>query len=414
MNNNELWNIGVPGKLGELPKKMHAWVICKDKHAAPSESFTQEVVDLPEIGDNDVLVYVMAAGINYNGVWAALGKPVSVFSFVKDDFFITGSDLSGIVWAVGKNVKNCKVGDEVVAHCNQTDKYDIECNGGDPMLSKSQKIWGYETNYGSFAQFSRLQSSQVLKKPLHLSWADSSGYVLCLATAYRMLFGHAPHNVAPGKTVLVWGGGGGLGSYAIQLCKLVGAKPIAVVSSDEKAEYVKKLGAYDVIDRRNYSCFGVLPEQDSLEYRAWSRASIKFKRDLTRITGDKRGVDIVVEHPGRDTFPLSTFVVSPGGMVVFCAATTGYNFTFDARYVWMGNKRIQGTHFAHDKQSFEANELVRDGKIEPCISEAFSWENLPQAHQLMYDNSHPPGNMVIKVGASKESRQIDSRDISCL
>ena len=109
-----------------------------------------EVVDTWAIDSNEVLVLVMAAGVNYNGVWAGLGQPISPFDGHKAAYHIAGSDASGIVWAVGDKVKRWKVGDEVVIHCNQDDGDDEECNGGDPMFSPSQRIWGYETPDGSF------------------------------------------------------------------------------------------------------------------------------------------------------------------------------------------------------------------------------------------------------------------------
>ena len=96
-------------------------------------------------------------------------------------------------------------------HCNQDDGDDEECNGGDPMFSPSQRIWGYETPDGSFAQFARVQSRQLMQRPQHLTWEESACYTLTLATAYRMLFGHEPHDLKPGDNVLVWGASGGLG-----------------------------------------------------------------------------------------------------------------------------------------------------------------------------------------------------------
>ena len=148
---------------------------------------------------------VMAAGVNYNGVWASLGTPVSMFDVHKQPYHIAGSDASGIVWAVGSKVKRWKVGDEVVIHCNQDDGDDEECNGGDPMFSPSQRIWGYETPDGSFAQFCRVQDRQLLERPKHLTWEEAACYTLVLATSYRMLFGHRPHTLKPGHNVLVWG-----------------------------------------------------------------------------------------------------------------------------------------------------------------------------------------------------------------
>jgi hypothetical protein len=126
------------------------------------------------------------------GVWAALGEPISPLDGHKQPYHIAGSDASGIVWAIGSKVKRWKLGDEVVIHCNQDDGDDEECNGGDPMFSSSQRIWGYETPDGAFAQFTRVQDRQCMERPKHLSWEESACYTLTLATTYRMLFGHRP------------------------------------------------------------------------------------------------------------------------------------------------------------------------------------------------------------------------------
>ena len=135
-------------------------------------------------------------------------------------------------------MRRWNVGDEVIIHCNQDDGDDEECNGGDPLLSPSQRIWGYETPDGSFAQFCRVQSRQLMRKPPHLSWEESACYTLTLATAYRMLFGHAPHILKPGDNVLVWGASGGLGVFGVQLVAASGANAIGIVSDPSKVQYV--------------------------------------------------------------------------------------------------------------------------------------------------------------------------------
>lgn len=397
----EIFAVDAEIPLGVVPQRMHAWTIRREHHGEPLNAFVREVVDVPNPGDDDVLVLVKAAGVNYNGVWAAVGQPVSVLDVTKESFHIAGSDASGIVWAVGKNVRRWKVGDEVVAHCSQVDGDDEECNGGDPMLSASQRIWGYETSYGSFAQFTRVQATQLLPRPRHLTWAASACYTLTLATAYRMLFGHHPHVLGPGQSVLIWGGAGGLGTMAIQLAALVGAKPIAVVSDDTKAQYVKNLGAAGVINRAKFDCWGSPPSMEAPDYARYMDNVRAFGKAIWQACGEKRDVDMVFEHPGRNTFPVSCFVVKRGGMVVFCAATTGYDLTCDARYVWMRQKRIQGSHFANLKQAAEANRLVISGKIDPCLSEVFAWNELPQAHQKMRRNEHAPGNMAVLVNARR-------------
>lgn len=205
----DLYNVGEMPPLGFVPKSMHAWAIRRERHGEPDRSFQLEVVDVPSLGSHDVLVLVMAAGVNYNGVWAGLGIPISPFDVHKAAYHIAGSDASGIVWDVGEKVTRWRVGDEVVIHCNQDDGDDEECNGGDPMYSASQRIWGYETPDGSFAQFTAVQSQQLMPRPKHLTWEESACYTLTLATAYRMLFGHHPHDLKPGQNVLVWGASGG-------------------------------------------------------------------------------------------------------------------------------------------------------------------------------------------------------------
>ena len=228
----DLYEIGEMPPLGYVPKQMYAWAIRRERHGEPVDSFKQEVVDTWQIDSHEVLVLGMAAGVNYNGVWAGLGEPISPFDVHKQDYHIAGSDASGIVWAVGDKVKTWKVGDEVVIHCNQDDGDDEECNGGDPMFSPTQRIWGYETGDGSFAQFARVQAQQLMPRPKHLTWEESACYTLTLATAYRMLFGHHPHELKPGQNVLVWGASGGLGSYAIQLANTAGANAIGVISDE--------------------------------------------------------------------------------------------------------------------------------------------------------------------------------------
>ncbi len=395
----DLYEMGEIPPLGHVPKNMHAWVIRRDRHGPPEEAMQKEVVPTWEIGDDEVLVFVMAAGVNYNGIWAGLGEPISVFDVHKQPYHIAGSDAAGVVWAVGAKVRRWKVGDEVVIHCNQDDGDDEECNGGDPMFSSSQRIWGYETPDGSFSQFARVQARQLMHRPQHLSWEESACYTLTLATAYRMLFGHRPHILRPGDNVLVWGASGGLGVFAVQLCAAAGANAIGIISEEDKRDFVMSLGAKGVINRKDFKCWGQLPKVNSEEYKEWFSEVRKFGKAIWDITGKGQNVDFVFEHPGEQTFPVSTFVVKRGGMVVFCAGTTGFNITFDARYVWMHQKRIQGSHFAHLKQAAAANRLMVERRIDPCMSEVFPWEQIAKAHTKMWKNQHQPGNMAVLVNS---------------
>jgi crotonyl-CoA carboxylase/reductase len=396
----DLYAVGEVPPAYHVPAKMWAWAIRKDRHGRPKQSMQLEVVDTPVLESDEVLILVMAAGVNYNGVWAALGEPVSVLDFHKQPYHIAGSDAAGVVWAVGAKVTRWKPGDEVVVHCNQDDGDDEECNGGDPMLSPSQRIWGYETPDGAFAQFARVQSRQLMPRPKHLTWEESACYTLTLATAYRMLFGHRPHVLAPGDNVLVWGASGGLGVFAVQLAAVTGANAIGIVSDDSKRDHVLSMGAKAVLNRNEFKCWGQLPKVNTPGFNDFMKETRKFGKAIWAVTGGK-DVDIVFEHPGEATFPVSVFVAKRGGMIVICAGTTGFNLTMDARFLWMRQKRVQGSHFANLKQAAAANQLVIDRRIDPGMSEVFPWAEIPEAHEKMLDNKHLPGNMAVLVTASR-------------
>ncbi len=395
----DLYEVGEIPPLGHVPSKMYAWAIRRERHGEPEKAMQVEVVDTPELDSHDVLVLVMAAGVNYNGVWASLGEPISVFDVHKEPYHIAGSDASGVVYAVGSKVTRFKVGDEVVVHCNQDDGDDEECNGGDPMFSPSQRIWGYETPDGSFAQFCRVQDRQLMPRPKHLTWEESACYTLTLATAYRMLFGHRPHILRPGHNVLVWGASGGLGSFAVQICAAAGANAIGVISDESKREFVMSLGAKGVLNRNDFDCWGQLPTVNGDGFGDYMKKTREFGKAIWDITGKGNDVDFVFEHPGESTFPVSCNVVKRGGMVVFCAGTTGFNLTMDARFVWMRQKRIQGSHFANLKQASQANNMVIERRIDPCMSEVLSWDDIARAHTKMMNNEHKPGNMAVLVSA---------------
>lgn len=407
----ETLDIGHLPPVGEVPARMRAQVIRPERFGEPNTAFQEEVVDVPEIKDDEVLVAVMAAGVNYNNVWAARGIPVNVIGARAKDkdpfwndqtgFHIGGSDASGIVYKVGKNVTNVKVGDEVVIHCGM---WNADCPmvkaGKDPMYSPTFRIWGYEANYGSFAQFTKAQAHQCLPRPQHLSWEESAAYMLVGATAMRMLTGWPPNVVKPGEVVLVWGGAGGLGSMAIQIVKALGGRPVAVVAGEDKVDYCKKLGAEGVIDRRKFDHWGMPPHwTDTAAYTKWSAGARAFGGALWEIVGKGNNPTIVFEHPGESTVPTSIFVCETGGMVVICAGTTGFNAVADLRYLWMRQKRFQGSHFANDDQATALNDLVLAKKVDPCLSKTFTWDETGACHQLMHENKHPHGNMAILVGA---------------
>src|SRR3989440_9584994 len=383
---------------GTLPETMAAWVIRQDREGEPRDAFQIEEIEVPEPGALEVVVRVMAAGVNYNNVWAAMGKPVSVFRYHPDeDHHIGGSDASGIVWKTGPGVTKWKPGDEVVIHCNQASYEDPEVHGLDPLAAPSQKIWGYETSWGSFAQFTKVQAQQLVPKPKNLTWEEAASYGLTYFTAYRMLIDQV--ELQAGHRVLIWGAAGGLGVFATQLCKITGAESVGVVSSQEKGELVERLGATGWIDRGEYAGMMRRGDETPDEEKARFKESRRFSKAVNEILGAPP--DIVFEHVGKATFPTSVFTVKTFGKVVICAGTTGYNLDFDVRYLWMRQKQIIGSHFANAYECMKANELIEQGKIRPVLWRTMGFDGVPEAHQLMLENKHL-GNISILVGATEE------------
>src|ERR671919_117764 len=387
---------------GTLPETMAAWVIRPEREGEPKDAFQVEEIEVPEPGAFEVIVRVMAAGVNFNNVWAALGKPVSVFGYGDHPEYghhIGGSDASGIVWKVGAGVTRWKPGDEVVIHCNQASYEDPEVHGLDPLAAPSQKIWGYETTWGSFAQFTKVQAQQLLPKPKGLTWEEAASYGLTYFTAYRMLITRC--NMQAGDRVLIWGAAGGLGVFATQLCKLAGAKAVGVVSSPEKGQLLEQMGIEGWIDRNEFKGMMRTGNESPDEEKARFKVSREFSKKVKEILGD--APDIVFEHVGQATFPTSVFTVKPFGKVVICAGTTGYNLDFDVRYLWMRQKRIIGSHFANAYECNKANELIESGQIRPVLWRTMGFDGVAEAHQLMRENKHA-GKISILVGADGEGQ----------
>src|SRR6266540_5049504 len=387
----DAYEIGEVPPVGEVPNYMYAQLIRPERFGEPIKAFQVEKVETPaELKPREALVLVMAAGINYNNVWAARGVPVNVVKAREREgdttgFHIGGSDASGIVYKIGSNVSNIKVGDQVVIHCGMWDEDSPFVKAGnDPMFDPSFKIWGYESNWGSFAQFTKVQAHQCLPKAPHLTWEQAAAPTLVGATAYRMLAGWPPNTVQEDDVVLVWGGAGGLGSMAIQIVRELGGRAVAVISSDDKAEYCMKLGAVGTINRTLFDHWGMPPHWTETEaYARWAEGAKAFGKAMWDALGEKRSPQIVFEHPGEDTIPTSIFVCDGGGMVVICAGTTGYNAVADLRYLWVRQKRLQGSHFANDQQAAAFNQLVVEGRIDPCLSRTFRFDEVGLAHQLM-------------------------------
>jgi crotonyl-CoA reductase len=359
----------------------------------PRKTIHVQEVPTPALDHGEVLIAVMASSINYNTVWSALFEPVPTFRFLRMNgrlspeaarhdlpYHVLGSDLSGVVLRTGPGVREWKPGDEVVAHCLQPD---LQTPGGhdDTLLDPGQRVWGYETNFGGLAEISLIKANQLMPKPAHLTWEEAASLGVALSTAYRQLVSHHGAAMKQGQRVLIWGAAGGVGAYATQLALNGGAIPICVVSSQAKAELCRSMGADLVIDRSAEN-FTFWDEQDQPRLGDWNR----FRNRIRDLAGGDP--DIVIEHPGRDTFGVSVMVVARGGSVVTCASTTGYMHTYDNRHLWMQVKRIVGSHMANYSEAWAANELVVQGSIHPVLSQSYTLDAVGEATRDVGSNSH--------------------------
>ena len=398
--------IGESPQPGVVPELMYASVIRRERFGDPRDAFEIERLPVPRPGRGQVLVQVMAAGINYNNVWAAKGTPVDVIAARQragepEDFHVGGSEGSGIVWEVGEGVRHLEVGSPVILSSCTWDEgaSDIRL-GADPMTSTTQRVWGYEKNFGSFAQFTVVDEFQCIPKPANLTFEEAACFMLTGATAYRQLTGFPPHTVRPGDPVLIWGGAGGLGSMAIQITRSLGGIPIAVVSNDARAELCLKLGARGVINRTEFHHWGRLPDlNDARAFAAWSDEVRRFGKRFWEVLGERRNPRIVFEHSGEQTIPTSIYLCDNAGMVVICGGTSGYAADVDLRFLWMRQKRLQGSHFANVQQCHAITSLVAQKLVDPCLSWVGDFDQVGEAHQMMADNRHPPGNMAVRVNA---------------
>ena len=360
----------------------------------PRESLHLQDVATPELGPGEAVVAVMASSINFNTVWTSIFEPVSTFSFLERygrlnefskrhdlPYHVVGSDLSGIVLRVGPGVSKWKPGDKVVAHCLSVELEDA-AGHDDTMMDPQQRIWGFETNFGGLAELALVKANQLMPKAPHLTWEEAASPGLVNSTAYRQLVSHNGAHMKQGDTVLIWGASGGLGSYATQYALNGGAIPVCIVSSPEKAEIVRKMGAELIIDR-SAEGYKFWKDENNQDPKEWQR----FGKKIRELTGGE-DIDIVFEHPGRETFGASVYVTKKGGTITTCASTSGYIHQYDNRYFWMNLKRIIGSHFANYRESWEANRLIAKGLIHPTLSRVYPLAQTGQAAYDVHKNLH--------------------------
>lgn len=326
-----------------------------------------EDIPQPEIGPNECLIRVRAAGCNYNDIWARRGLP-GVRIILPH---ISGSDAAGEVVETGSQVRTISAGQKVLVHPGLSCRICEACTSGNEILCREFKIWGFQTgpNDGADAEFARLPEVNLIPMPSNLSFEDAASLALVLETTWRMLVTRA--HIAAGDKVLIWGGAGGLGVMAVQVCRLWGAVPIPVVSSEEKAALVRQLGADIVINR--------------------STEDVQAR--VREITG-RRGVDIVFEHVGEATWPTSAAVLKWGGTIVVCGATTGFNAATDLRFLWNKQQNYLGSHLGTKAELLQALRFVESGEIKPVVDEVFPLADAAKA-QTRIESDHAEGKIIL-------------------
>jgi crotonyl-CoA reductase len=359
----------------------------------PGLTLHLDEVNLPELVADEVLVAVMASSVNSNTVWSSIFYPVPTFALLRRlgqespagarhdlPYHVVGSDASGVILRVGPAVHRWRPGDRVVVHCNYVDQEDPWAHE-DAMLARNQRIWGYETNFGGLGEATVVKASQLLPKAEHLTWEEAASTTLCASTAYRMLVSRNGAAMKQGDVVLIWGAAGGLGSFAVQFVLNGGATPVAVVGSPRKSALLQRLGCDAVIDRSmaGYRFWRDDMTQNEQEWR-------RFGRDIRGLVGDDP--DIVFEHPGRETLGASVYVAKRGGTIVTCAATAGYRVEFDNRHLWMRLKTVKGSHFANYREAWDANRLIRKGRVHPTLSEVYPLAEIAAAVRALHRNEH--------------------------
>jgi NADPH:quinone reductase-like Zn-dependent oxidoreductase len=281
---------------------------------------------------------------------------------------VLGADIAGVVDSVGNEVKDLKPGEEVLVNPGLSCGHCERCLLGEDNLCRQYQIIG-EHSWGGYAEFVVVPRQNILPKPKNLSFDQAACVPLTFLTAWTMLMRKA--QLKPGETVLVHAAGSGVGSAAVQIAKLAGAKVIATASTEEKLNKAKELGADHLV---NYS------NRDFLE-------------EVKRIT-QRRMVDVVFEHVGVATFEKSIACLPYGGRLVTCGATSGYDAKLDLRVLFYKRLSLLGSTMGSKGDLFRILQLVEEGRVKPVLDRVLPLEKAAEAHRLL-ENRAQFGNVVL-------------------
>lgn len=327
-----------------------------NQHGAP-EVLTYADAPDPRIKANEVLVEVRACALNHLDVWVRAGLPGIEIPLPH----VLGNDIAGIVREVGELVDWVKPNDEVMLQPGVSCGHCLECLRGRDNLCPQYKILGYQ-RAGGYAEFVAAPGVNIVPKPKNLSWAEAAAIPLVTLTAWHMLVTRA--SVQPGEDVLIHAAGSGVGSIGIQIAVLRGARVIATAGSDEKLEKARSLGAHETI---NYT------QTD------WSK-------EVRRLTGG-RGVDVVFEHTGAETWPQSITALAKSGRLVTCGATSGYDARTDIRQLFYRHLTFLGSFMGSKAELIDAMRFVEQNRIRAVVDRTLPLSEARRAHELMQDRA---------------------------
>ena len=333
------------------------------KHGGP-DVLALEELPRPTAGEGQVLVEMRAAALNHIDLWVRRGIPGVRLPTIM------GSDGAGVIVETGPGVTRLKAGDEVMIQPGRFCGACVLCRSGRVNLCPQYGILG-ETEDGVQAEYVALSIENIAPKPSHLTFAEAASIVLVFLTAYQMLVARAA--LQPGETVLVVAGSSGLGSAAVQVAREAGGTVIATASGQEKVDFVKSVGAHEVVDHYE---------------PGW------YKRVKSLAGPD--GVQVVVEHVGAATWDESVRVLGRGGRIVVCGATSGPQVGLNLRHLFHKHLSVLGSTMG-DLQALQA--VLRgfeDRRYTPQVDRVYSWEEVADAHRYL-ENKHPRGKVVLSL-----------------
>ena len=322
------------------------------EHGGPEKLERAEIPD-PELRPGEAVVRVRAVALNHLDIWVRRGVPGHKFPLP----LIPGSEVAGVIDQIAPN-ERWKVGDEVLVAPGYSCGICVAClSGNDPLCHNDHGIFG-ESRNGGAAELIAVPIRNLLRKPPALSFAEAAALPLDLLTAWHMLIARAQLRL--GETVLVHAGGSGIGSAAIQIARLFGATVYATAGSAEKAARAKELGAHETIPYRD----------------------VDFLAEVRRLTG-KRGVDVVFEHVGADTFDRSVRALARGGRLVTCGATTGAEVTINLRLVFFKLLSILGSTMGSLAELHEIMKHVEAGRLKPVVDRVLPLEEIAEGQRVL-------------------------------